>query len=111
MRFLGESIYPRRAWVARITGCVGRHLLREFLRGQRDWAGANSVGSRGVRHYFWLEDGQWYEVSAPLSWKRDDRYFCVVRDPEIIRVSRDEVVGHFSNDAFRQYGGPCQNED
>lgn len=95
--------YPRRAWVAEITACVGQFLCREYLDGQRDYAEANSVGSRGVKEYFWLDEGLYYEVNEPLSWKRDYHYFCTVRDGEIVELTREQVVDALKTSDFDQW--------
>lgn len=84
---------PSRAWCAQITGTDTRYgLRRRFLFGKKDYAHANGSGSRGVYVYFTLESGQLYEVMAPQSWKRRDRYFCTVGDDGgIVRLSEEEA--------------------
>lgn len=81
-----------RAWVARITGLDPQyHFNREFVRGQKDYSEANSVGSRGVYIYYALTDGV-YEVNAPTSWTRTDRYFMRVEGTQMTRMSMEEVM-------------------
>jgi hypothetical protein len=90
-------------WVAEI---VGTHptfgFAREFLSPLRDYSEANSVGSRGVFLYYQLGVGKIYEVSARLSWKKKDRYFC---RQEIggarTRLTRDEVINILSTKEAR----------
>jgi len=78
-------------WVARITGLDAKYgLARQFLRGQKDYSQANSVGSRGVYLYFALKDG-FYEVYEHLTWKRARRYFIRVENMEITEITREEV--------------------
>ncbi len=80
-----------RPWVARITGLDAQFgYKREFMRGQKDYSQANSVGSRGVYMYYPLSDGI-YEVHERLSWKRTRRYFCQVSNSDITEISREEV--------------------
>jgi len=81
-----------KAWVARITGLDREfRFQREFLRGQRDYSGANAIGSRGVYIYYALTDGV-YEVNAPLSWTRTDRYFMRVEGTQMTRMTLEEVM-------------------
>ena len=84
---------PSRAWVAWITGPDARYRWkREFLRGRKDYTDANGVGSRGVYVWYTLESGKVYEVQAPVTWKRDERYFCrVTDDGEIVGIEESEV--------------------
>jgi len=81
-----------RPWVARITGRDPKYgLAREFVKGQKDYSQANSVGSRGVYEYFALKDGSIYEVNARETWKRTRRYFIRVENTEITEISKEEV--------------------
>lgn len=82
---------PSRAWVARVKYIRGNYVHREFLQGKKDYAKANSVGSRGVTAHYFLSDGL-YEVSAPQSWKHIDRYFAYIEDGELWRVTREEAI-------------------
>lgn len=62
-------------WVARIIGTDPKFKLkREFLQGDRSYAEANGVGSRGVMLHFWLKPGV-YEVFERVGWSRSRRYF------------------------------------
>lgn len=83
---------PCRAWCAEITGMRGRGYVRRFLHGKKDYTRSNSKGSRGIYWLYLLEAGRIYEVSAPLSWKRHDRYFCwVLPDGTIERITKEVV--------------------
>ena len=84
-----------RAWVAIIKDHYKGKFLREFPKGYKDYSEANSVGSRGIYKYYYLEEGNIYEVSEPKSWKRTDRYFCRIEDGQEIRMTEDEVKAHF----------------
>ena len=87
-----QGITKHRDWVAKITGFNKKHgFAREFVRPKIDYAKSNSVGSRGVYANYVLDDGCIYEVSAPQSWKRTEKYFCSVYDGEIVRITREEV--------------------
>lgn len=84
---------PSRSWVARLFGSDGRGgWARVFLAGMKDYAGANCVGSRGIRMTYLLEEGSIYEISAPQSWRSTDRYFCRIQSGAVIRMARDEVL-------------------
>src|SRR5690606_26902435 len=55
-------------WVAEIVGLSAKYGYdRRFLRGKEDWSQANSAGSRGVRFYFTLEEGRYYEAYRRVS--------------------------------------------
>ena len=86
----GAAIFgtpPPAAWVAEITGLDTKYkYARRFLPFKKDYSQANSVGSRGVQAVYMLEDGKIYDVKA---WK--ERYFCMIRDWEIQRISEYEV--------------------
>lgn len=80
------------SWVARITGLDNRFgFKREFLQPVKDWAGANSTGSRGIIAYWALPPGL-YEINQRLSWKQVRRYFARVVDAEIQEISREELI-------------------
>ncbi len=86
---LRRLIYPE-PWVARITGTDPRFgFRREFVRGEKDYTQANSVGSRSVMKTFWLTAGNVYEVCHRTSWRNVRRYYCRV-DHEGARVVMTE---------------------
>lgn len=77
-----------RPWVAEVGfGRVGYN----FLRGRIDYSQANSVGSRGVYVWYTLHEGQIYRVQDLVSWKRTERYYCAVRDGQIVRFTDEEA--------------------
>lgn len=79
-------------WVARITGLDRKYgLAREFVHGQRDYAQANSVGSRGVFIYYPLRPGV-YEVHERLTWAKSRRYFVRVEGTEYYEITQQEVI-------------------
>lgn len=81
-----------RPWVARLTGLDPKFgFARQFLRGQRDYSQANSIGSRGVKEYFPLDPGV-YEVHERITWKRTRRYFIRVQGVQIEEVNREDVI-------------------
>lgn len=85
-------------WVAEIVG-VSAHfgIERQFVRCNKDYSKANSVGSRGVYAFYVVESGKVYEVSEPLTWKKTDQYFCTVSDDgEIVRLTIEEVISRFN---------------
>ena len=83
----------RRPWVAEIVDCCPIYgFQRIFLGSKKDYARANSIGSRGVYLHFTLQEDYVYEVHALLSWKRSERYFCQIRDGQPVRLSRQEVI-------------------
>lgn len=88
-RYFSEG--PTDPWVARITGKDARYgFAREFVRGQKDYAQANSIGSRGVFLAYFLEDGI-YEVCQRTSWKKVTRYFARAESGTLFRITREDV--------------------
>lgn len=86
------GIAPRHWCDELIPQCEGAVYRREPLRGKRDYAEANGSGTRGVFVYYTVESGHLYEVSAPLTWKHTDRYYCIVDDAgRIVRLSEEEA--------------------
>jgi hypothetical protein len=79
--------FPPYVWVAEITGRDPKYTLsRTFLPFKRDYAQANSKGSRGIYAVYLLDAEKLYEVK-----NGKDRYFCIVKDWEIQRLTLDDV--------------------
>lgn len=76
-----------REWVAEI----GIGFSRSFLKGRYDCTDVNESGTRGIYVHFPLDEGKIYEVCAPLEWGKADRYFCTVRNGNLIRLTREEA--------------------
>lgn len=94
---IGDNVFPMvglgpREWVAQIFGIdeCGR-FVRSYIRGNKDYTTGNSQGSRGVYRHFILSEGPIYEVCAPMSWKRSDRYFLRYVDGEARKMTAEEV--------------------
>lgn len=81
----------QKPWVARVTGVGDGHLRRTLLPYRKDYALANSRGSRGVYYHFELHTGI-YEVLEIVSWRRERRYFLAVDEHVAGEVSREEVM-------------------
>lgn len=91
LRRSGQAVSPP-CWVAQIWGsCPKFGFARSFLDGARDYAKANSRGSRGVRVSYILEEGPIYEVKERVSWGRSERYFLRIWDGERIQMTEEEV--------------------
>lgn len=89
-RLLGRD--TQRPWVAALEGLDPKYgFQRRFMKGQRDCAGANGVGSRGVWEYYPLDDGL-YEVHERTSWTKTRRYFVRVASGHIEEIPREEVL-------------------
>ena len=85
------GVDKQRPWIARLTGLDTKFgFVRQFLRGQRDYSQANSIGSRGIKEYFILDTGL-YEVHERLTWRRTRRYFIRVENEQIVEIERSEV--------------------
>lgn len=92
-----EMIGPKienKVWVAEITGVDPKYKYsRTFLKSKVDYSKSNSKGTRGVMHWFIMETGKIYEVEAPISWSRKERYFCKIsEDGDIVKIDKEEVA-------------------
>ena len=77
--------------VSRVTWSAERGLETQRLPiGQKDYRDANSIGSRGIRGYWIVDDGV-YEVCARESWKRARRYYLPVENGRKREIGREEV--------------------
>jgi len=86
-------------WVAEITGPDPRYrYARSFVKGKKDYARANSKGSRGIFSYYLLETDRLYEVKAPVTWRRVEHYFCMVTDEGEVQRVDQEFVEQWIND-------------
>lgn len=93
----GRHLSPRQ-WVAEINGKDDTYKYkRQFLRGKKDYRYANSRGTRGVYAYYILDEGKLYEVSDPKTWRHSDRYFCTVKDGQIVKLTEQEVEEWLKN--------------
>lgn len=67
---------PASYWLAEITGLSEAYKFdRLFIKGRKDYSLANSTGSRGVFIYYTIEEGKFYEIKKPVTWRETDRYF------------------------------------
>lgn len=83
---------PKAPYVCCITG-INRdgQFIRVYLRGDKDYTEANSVGSRGVYLYYLLHTHRVYEVCRRVSWSKTEKYYCIVTQEGINRITRDQV--------------------
>jgi hypothetical protein len=64
----------------------------EYVRGKRDYSGANSKGSRGVYVHYILQADELYWIKEPVSWKRTAIYFAAVNlDGEVKTISDEDA--------------------
>lgn len=106
-RYLSDALkqgdrIPRGPYVALICSTAG-HIRREYLRGQKDYTNANSIGSRGVTLTYWLENGRVYEVHRRLSWSRTIMTFCRVDAGRFVPMTREDVDAWLSDPSERTY--------
>ena len=80
------------AWVDEVIGITSDGFEKLRLRGQKDYSEANSVGSRGVYIYYFLQENRLYHVSAPRNWKKTDEYFCRIKDGTIVKMTFKEAT-------------------
>lgn len=85
--------WPSRSWCCEIVGVDPVYKLkRRFLKPNVDYSEANSMGSRYVYAYYNLDEGKVYEVSAPVSRKHTERYFCKIVQDKIVYMGKDDVL-------------------
>lgn len=93
---------PPVPWVASLSLRPDGGLVRDFLDGHREYAGASdALGSEGVCMVYHLRPGFVYEVGEVeldsrsrrgLRQVDQRRYYAVVRDGALVEISRDEAV-------------------
>lgn len=84
---------PDRYYVYEIWFNHARHEIeRKKLYPKKDYANANSVGSRGIYGFYFLENGKTYEVKSPISWGKSDCYFCRIEENLKIRMTAEETI-------------------
>lgn len=87
----GKRPTPRQ-WVAEITGTSAQwSYTRRFLPHKKDYRQANSMGTRGVYAHYILDEDTLYEVSDPKTWHHTDRYFCIVYEGKIVKLTEKEA--------------------
>lgn len=81
-----------RDWVAEITGADAKYgYSRRFLRPQIDYARADVDAARGTTANYILDEGPIYDVREQVDYWEYIRYFCAVRDGEVVKISAKEV--------------------
>jgi hypothetical protein len=108
-RFTAERITPRRSellrtrflagpgaqnpWLAEITGRDPDYgYARDFLRADRNYAHANSRGTRGVEYCWTLTVNRVYEACYHTSHRQSHRVFLrATPDGDVAEISRQEV--------------------
>jgi len=85
------GVPPRSSWVAEITGPDEKYgLSRVFLKAKTDYSKSNSKGSRGILVEYILSQGKIYEVKEQITWKRSERYFCIINDDgDVIKIDEE----------------------
>ena len=72
-------------------------FIRKSIQGFTDYSEGNSVGSRGVYKNYILKSGNIYYVSAPVSWKKINQYYCRIKNNEIIEMNIYQVLAWLKN--------------
>lgn len=92
-RWSKEKIGSGQPWLAEVTGrCPDFGYRREFVPADRDYAKANSKGTRGVWFWWTLRVNRVYEAGYPLSHSKDARVFLrATPDGDVVEISKEEV--------------------
>jgi len=69
----------------------------QTVQGFRDYSRSNGVGTRGIRQIYILQAGPIYSISAPISWKKLDQYYCRIQCSQIIRMNIYQVIAWLKN--------------
>lgn len=84
--------YKPRTWVAEI---IGNHDIyrfdRVFLKPKVDYTHADRRAYRGVMFNYLLLPDKVYEISEPTSSKHTSRYYCMVINRELCKMTESEV--------------------
>ena len=67
------------------------------VRPQKDYAKANSVGTRGIYAYYLLKSERIYEILKPVSWNGTDHFFAYLDVNELIRLDTEGVFTWLKN--------------
>lgn len=94
-------------WCAEIGGKDKKYgLKRSFLKPTLDFTRANSTGTRGVHAFFILRSGKLYEVCELTTWRRVERYFCIVgHDGSLMKVDKEYAMT-LAKLSDGEHGGP-----
>ena len=86
-------------------------LVTRPMQYNRDYAEANSVGSRGIFDYYVLHHNALYEINEPVTWKRCDHYYLYI-DPngDEYKMTREEVMICLSNGSISMCSTQRGNE-
>jgi hypothetical protein len=102
---------PSPGWVAEITGFDSKYkYARSFLAFKKDYSRANSKGSRGIFAEYILEEGKIYEVKQKETWTKIKRYFCIVKDWQIVEIDEMEVILCLNERSWSTSTKPQSNE-
>lgn len=96
---IGSVARSRRPWMAELTGlCPVDGFARRPLRPKRDYAEANSRGTRGVWCFWTLEAGRVYETRYRTTWtKWHHRFLIVTTTGDVEDVSEGQVRAWLAN--------------
>lgn len=96
-----ERIGDYRPWLAEITGRDPKFdLQRDFIDAQKDYAGSNSKGTRGVYFRWTLAANRVYEAFEPQSRRGGRRLFLrTTAEGDTVEISREEVETWLNNAA------------
>jgi len=72
-------------------------IKKQKLYPKKDYSKANSVGSRGIYAFYFLENNKIYEIKKPISWKSSDHYFCKIENDLEIRLTPEETLKCLKN--------------
>jgi len=87
------KIYRHKIWVAEILGFSEEFMFkRKFLKGNKDYTNSNGAGSRGIFLYFILQENKIYEIQKPIKWKKDKRFFAIIKNNILIEITIKEVI-------------------
>jgi hypothetical protein len=80
-----------KAMVKEVTGFNGSQVMGQLVAFGRDHTEANSVGSRGIKQVYLLENRSIYWIRQPISWSKSREFYAIVEDGDLIEISETEA--------------------
>jgi len=94
LKLIGDTkLFKSRAWVMAVNHFAnGRPMKQSWLNCNYDYTDMNGAGTRGIYKIFILENNILYWVSDPRSWRKTERYFCVVDGFELKKLTAEKAM-------------------
>lgn len=88
---------PYGVWEILGLGINGELFRKSAVHQNKDYAKANSVGTRGVYAYYLLQSEHIYEIVQPTSWNNTEHYYLYIDVDEYVRLDIEGVLKWLKN--------------